>query len=259
MSVYRLSERSGGVIGTIGPIAGSGVFSLQERYALTADNYENVSLYLKMNGANGSTTFYDSSLNNFTVTANGNAQISTAQSKFGGASAAFDGTGDYLTVPSKFNELHGKTTDYTIECWIYAASTAGRKCILETGAASASSGVLLELNSGVVKYNIYRSVFGSFTTATTATAISTGVWYHVAVSVTTSDIKVFINGTEESSVAWSLDGSASDSQVNLTIGDDNISVVTGFVGYIDDLRITKGLAGARYTGNFTPPQREFRP
>ena len=33
------------------------------------------------------------------VTANGDTKISTAQSKFGGASGLFDGTGDYLSVP----------------------------------------------------------------------------------------------------------------------------------------------------------------
>ena len=62
--------------------------------------YGNVSLLLYGDGANGSTTITDSSPTPKTVTAVGNAQISTAQSKFGGASIAFDGAGDYLIVPS---------------------------------------------------------------------------------------------------------------------------------------------------------------
>ena len=95
MSVNALIQRSGGVIGTIGPIGGKGVWSLRERGLLAQDFYDDVSLYLKMNGANGSTSFLDSSRFGHTVTANGNAQVSTAQSKFGGASAAFDGNGDF--------------------------------------------------------------------------------------------------------------------------------------------------------------------
>ena len=61
--------------------------------------YSAVSLLLPMDGTNGSTTFTDSSLNGLTVTAVGNAQISTTQSKYGGASGYFDGTGDYCQFP----------------------------------------------------------------------------------------------------------------------------------------------------------------
>ena len=51
---------------------------------------------LHMDGADTSTTFTDES--GKTWTANGNAQIDTAQSVFGGASGLFDGTGDYLSA-----------------------------------------------------------------------------------------------------------------------------------------------------------------
>src|SRR5512139_871383 len=51
---------------------------------------------LHFNGNDGSTTFHDEALNIDWI-ANGNAQIDTAQSVFGGASGLFDGTGDYLS------------------------------------------------------------------------------------------------------------------------------------------------------------------
>jgi hypothetical protein len=54
-------------------------------------NRSNVSLLLHGNGTNGSTTITDNSPSPKTVTAVGNAQISTAQSKYGGGSIAFDG------------------------------------------------------------------------------------------------------------------------------------------------------------------------
>ena len=60
--------------------------------------FDNVELLLHLNGSNGSTTFTDSSSNGLTVTRGGNVTISTAQAKFGGASAVFDGSGDYPTA-----------------------------------------------------------------------------------------------------------------------------------------------------------------
>ncbi len=258
MSVYRLSERSGGVIGTIGPIGGSGVFSLQERYALTADNYENVSLYLKMNGANGSTTFYDSSLHRHAVTANGNAQISTAQSKFGGASAAFDGSGDGLLLPAS-QELALGTGDFTIEMWVNGAnSTAlvggsfprlftlgtaqGTGCI-EVYNSSSPAGVTVAISADT---NIIFS----------GSTLLDSTWRHFAITRAGTSLKAFVDGVQV--------GSTNTNSTNLILAATTASYigaasesVGNFNGYIDDLRITKGVA--RYTGNFTPPQREFRP
>jgi Insecticide toxin TcdB middle/N-terminal region/FG-GAP-like repeat/Salmonella virulence plasmid 65kDa B protein len=62
--------------------------------------WSSVVLLTHMDGADGSTSFTDSSSLGNAVTALGDAQIDTAQSKFGGASALFDGNGDYLTVAS---------------------------------------------------------------------------------------------------------------------------------------------------------------
>ena len=87
----------------------------------TDPNIASVSLLLSGNGINGSTSIIDSSPSPKTVTAFGNAQISTAQSKFGGASIAFDGVSDYLTVASSAGLTFG-TGDFTIELWLYVIS-----------------------------------------------------------------------------------------------------------------------------------------
>ncbi|SVD27381.1 uncharacterized protein METZ01_LOCUS380235, partial [marine metagenome] len=56
-------------------------------------------LLLPFDGANAATTTSDLSNRNATVTFNGNASISTAQSKFGGSSLYLDGTTNtYLTI-----------------------------------------------------------------------------------------------------------------------------------------------------------------
>ena len=80
-------------------------------------NFGDVFLLLHMDGSNGSTTITDSSSNSFSVTAYGNAQLSTTEKKFGTASAYFDGNSDELrfTAPA----LNG---DFTAEAFIYPES-----------------------------------------------------------------------------------------------------------------------------------------
>ena len=51
------------------------------------------------------------------VTANDNAQIDTAQSKFDGTSGLFDGLGDYLTVPDS-DDWNFESEDFTIDLWV---------------------------------------------------------------------------------------------------------------------------------------------
>jgi hypothetical protein len=89
----------------------------------SSDPYlSNVSLLLKMDGANNSTTFTDSSLTPKAVFANGNAKISTAQSKFGGSSALLDGTGDYLSLAHN-SGFSIESSDFTLEAWVYRSTS----------------------------------------------------------------------------------------------------------------------------------------
>ena len=75
-------------------------------------------LMLHGNGTDGSTTFTDSSLTTpHTPVAVGNAQIDTAQSKFGGASIYFDGSGDALTIPNDGDFTFG-SDDLTVDFWV---------------------------------------------------------------------------------------------------------------------------------------------
>jgi len=99
-------------------------------YPAGQDPYvNNVSLMLSMDGANNSTTFIDSSQNALAVTAVADAKISTAQSKFGGSAAYFDGTGDYLTVASNAAIAFG-LGDFTIECWVNFSALPGNNIVM---------------------------------------------------------------------------------------------------------------------------------
>jgi hypothetical protein len=65
---------------------------------------------------------------------------------------------------------------------------------------------------------------------------------------------LFINGTQEASATHTQNYNVTN---DLIIGNDNQLIGTrDWNGYIDDLRITKGVA--RYTANFTPPAGAFK-
>jgi hypothetical protein len=214
----------------------------------------NVSLLLKMDGANNSTTFTDSSLTPKAVFANGNVKISTAQSKFGGSSALFDGTGDYLSIASD-NTLSLDANNFTIEAWIYlSAKVNNYGTIIGNNPATFSSGATFFMAYGASSpANPNKLGFGTFTTnpiLVSTTSLDINNWYHVAVTRDGTAVRLFINGTHEASAtnSESINLGLNGTRIGSNGWDGSASF---FQGYIDDLRITKGIA--RYTANFIPP------
>ena len=226
--------------------------------------YPQTSLLMHFNGTNGSTTMTDSSKNNFTVTATNGAAISTVQSKFGGSSVLFDGTNDYLTSAnnSAFDLSSG---DFTIEFWFNTntltpsgGGSAGYANILGKQNWNGSSGAgwgVWQFNQTIVFF-WPTSALNSISTGNVITAINT--WYHIAVvrsGTSTNNTKIYINGVQQAQGTSSSTNSTSALTIggtNPTSGWDNTYYAAG---YIDELRITKGVA--RYTSNFTPPTAQF--
>jgi hypothetical protein len=180
----------------------------------------------------------------------GNAQISTAQSKFGGASMAFDGTGDYLQSPS--SPQFSFDGDITIEAWIYPS-------VLSGSTAYAICGTHSGVNDGKTEFYVYgtgRIAVGRVGVNEIASAtgiISTGTWYHVAAVRNGSTTTVYVNGASVASgttAVWSTGASP------IYVAYFNPSNGANWNGYIDDFRITKGYA--RYTSTFTPQRSQWQ-
>ncbi len=92
--------------------------------APTDPYWNNVSLLLVGNGANGTTTnIKDSSKNNVAITIVNDTKISTGQSKYGSGSIYFDGTGDRL-LPTASSLFSFGTGDFTVEGWVFSISNA---------------------------------------------------------------------------------------------------------------------------------------
>jgi hypothetical protein len=221
-------------------------------------DFNSVSLLLHGNGTNGSTTIVDSSSSPKTVTANGNAQISTAQSKFGGASIAFDGTNDYLTVANTGTPGDLGTDNFTVECWTYLISKdnsfpciIGNYSTFATGAFAIFAGHESPIG-GTTRYQLALNGTG-FPSINAGTVIY-NAWTHIAVVRNASTITFYVNGTSIGSTTNTANFTGTTG--SLWIGSAGDALTTGEInGYIDDLRITKGVA--RYTANFIPPTAPF--
>ena len=202
-----------------------------------------VSLLLHGDGTNGSTTITDSSPSPKTVTAFGNAQISTAQSKFGGTSISFDGSGDYLAFAQFFI-----INDFTLEAWVrlnvsngdgyLASSLGGNDQLIRFQSLSIS--VFVDSSYGGGSGQVISSV---------SSGMSANAWSHVALCRAAGTTRLFVDGIVKSTnTTWT--GSVPISN----IGRSGIFNSNFLNGYVDDLRMSRV---ARYTANFTPPTAPF--
>jgi YD repeat-containing protein len=227
-------------------------------------NMASVSLLLHGDGSNGSTTMTDSSLSPKGVTAVGGAQISTAQGKFGGASVVLNGSGAYLSSPNHADFNFG-TGDFTIETWVRlnALPASGLNYAIAgkyTAAGNLRSWLFHLVNTGgVYELGLLLSPDGSSTAAagvltkSGSITVSTGAWYHLAVTRQGGVVRFFVNGVAYGPFTNTISPFAGTSAI--TIGTTGDAAGGWLNGYLDDLRITKGIA--RYAASFTPPVQAF--
>ena len=179
--------------------------------------------------------------------------------KFGGNSMKFNGAGRYII------DAETRTTGYdgdlfnlynedafTIESWIYVTDNTAYNTIFHTGAGSVSDSSFTQFAvhpTGVLNY--YRST--NLVVASAASQISNNTWYHVALTGDGGTIRIFIDGVLKDT-ATNVPSYYPYAGMDMHIGDRMSGANSGnypFGGYMQDFRITKGLA--RYTSAFTPP------
>ena len=219
-------------------------------YQLGDPYFEDVKLLASFDGVDGSASnTVEDSNSAHTLFFSGNAQLDTAQSKFGGASLLTDGTNDYIYVGPHTDWDFG-TDDFTIEMWVRANALANDGLIARAlaGADSNAARWVLFLGSdgklGFYSPNTVR--------CQGVTSITTSVWTHIAVTRASGITRIFIDGVEDASDNQSYDITAGGASRYLYIGTDPEVITTrSFNGWIDEVRITKGVA--RYTGDFTVP------
>ena len=181
-----------------------------------------------------------------TITVNGNAAVSATESKFGGSSIAFDGTGDYLSIASDTDYGFG-TGDFTIEGWFYKTAALSQ-ILFDTRTTSNENSVMVQSNGGG---NLRLFVNGVFV-LTSSNNHTLNTWNHLAISRVSGVTRFFINGVVSTNTY--SDTTNYGTTKPLVLGASFVGL-TSFSGYIDEVRISKGIA--RYTTTFTPSTTAF--
>lgn len=210
-------------------------------------------LLLHCNGADASTTLTDSSPSAKSFTANGNAQIDTASSKFGGASALFDGTGDWWDTADSDDFAFG-SGEFTIDFWFSRNGGYGSQlymCGVTDSAFNVNSDFAFGIRFGVSNEVVGQICSGTTTTSVTGTtAFSSSGWHHVAFLRTGNTLKLFLDGVQEGGDV-SFSSTANNSTKKFAVGRCGEFANLYHNGWLDEFRISKGIA--RWTTNFTPP------
>lgn len=186
------------------------------------------------------------------LTANGDAQISTAQSKFGGSSLLLDGSGDYVNCSTQTNFGFG-TGDFTAETWIRRDTTSGVRTIFDfrNNTATDNGGWLRTIGNYELRWTVNSTnLFRFLSLNGPPYNFSANTWYHIAVSRESSTTRFFFDGTQIGSIS---DSNNYGTTKPLVIGADYAGG-SAVDGYIDEVRISNT---ARYTSNFTPSTTAF--
>jgi hypothetical protein len=189
--------------------------------------------------------FYDLSNVGNPESGTGSVAVTTQVKKFGNESGSFSGVTTYISAPNATGFQFG-SGDFTVEMWLNTADTDFNICGLVT--ASTGNWMMVVVASQFYWQTTY-SVTNLFNVS--AASILNSAWHHIAISRSGTSLRVFFDGVQQGSSPYS-DSTSYNGTGALRIG----SGANGDLnGYLDDIRITKGVA--RYTANFTPPTATF--
>jgi hypothetical protein len=171
----------------------------------------------------------------------------TSPAKYGNNSMQFGGTTDRLITLGP--DLLLGTGDLTIEFWVYFNSVSdGNIYTILDGRTTSDTTNVMWAQEASGSWTIFNGAGAGLASGWGSSTFTTGVWYHVAQTRSNGVSRFFKNGTQTSG---NLSDPSDYNSSTYSIGGRYSPSAYSLDGYIDDFRITKGLA--RYTSNFTPP------
>lgn len=219
--------------------------------------FSSVSLLSTFNGSNGATVFADLSNNAVSYSSSG-VVTSTSVVKYGTASAYFSTASSQLSLASTSVMPYG-TEDFCIECWLYPTTNVGDNTLI---GSTASNGLLITWWNGGGTLRVGEVGGFPYAVDIQRNITSFNTWWHLAVTRSGGGLRVFKDGVQQGATAsiGSYSFGRGETRIGLVSGVgryENPDIAQSFIGYIDDLRITRGQA--RYTSNFTPPSSQLAP
>lgn len=272
LKISNLSGFGAGVVGT--PIFDSlllesgdfllledGINKLGLETGAEDPQFNSVVLMLPLNGNDGDTISTDESNSSHSLTFLANAELDTAQKKFGTTSLVLDGSGDAVQSADSADWNFG-ASPFTIELWArftqeVTSDGDSNTLISQWGNPETDSFILDYVQISGVDYlrfigssdgvSVDVDVKGTWTP-------DLNTWIHLAVDRSGSDdFRVYANGEVIQTVNSSI--TLFNGTAVLWVGGREDLNTLGHHGWIDEVRITKGIA--RYGGAFTPPDNPF--
>ncbi|KEC73135.1 hypothetical protein RLPCCGM1_c1251 [Rhizobium leguminosarum bv. phaseoli CCGM1] len=225
-------------------------------YGATDPHFSSVKLLCGFNGTDGATSSIDESSVGRTLSFIGNAQLDTAQFKFGTASLLLDGGGDYVTCTDSADWDFG-AGQFTIELFVrFDTGFSTNEAFLgQWGSSNPELSWFFFLNSGVLTFR-FRDTGGTLRDTTVAWTPTGSTWYHLAVDRDASNkVRVYRDGTMVASNTFSQtiqNGTG-------TFGIGRVPTFTNFDlnGWLDEIRVTKGVARYASDSGYTVPTAAF--
>ena len=181
----------------------------------------------------------------------GDVRLNTSVKKYGNSSIYFDGTNDALKLPAAANVAFAstfRTGNFTIECWVNRTTSGSVTHFLDfRGPNNNDSNPVFYWQTNNFIYYTNNNSSGDNQIQTSNPITSSSGWVHLALVRSGTTLTVYVNGVASGSVTYSTNVLGGNP---VTIG-NRYTDSGAFAGYIDDFRITNGIA--RYTANFTPP------
>lgn len=234
-------------------LAGIAGFASSGGGAATDPNFSSVVFLSGFEGADGSTTMPadESPSAHGSPTAFNGAQLDTAQFKFGASSLLLDGTNDFLILPDSDDWCFG-TGDFTVELWARFSATSGFRGLIGQYVGG-NIGWWFQTVSGTSIEFGYSTNGSSVAAFNRSWSPSTNTWYHICAERSGTTMRLYVNGA--------MLGTSGTNSANLFNASRNldIGVINGsvFGGWLDEIRITKGVARYASDSGYTVPTAAF--
>lgn len=199
--------------------------------------FANVVALLHFDGTPGSEVFTDVKGHTFASLGAGNSQLSSAEKLFGPTSCSFNGSSnqEITTDTPGFSEFNMGTGDYTYEIAIYQTANNANRQPFDARQVDSSAGF------GLSVYVDDGLLIVQGATNQNLSTLSLNTWYRLAFTRESGTLRSYVNGTLIASQTDTRDYTSNRLSVGTTYTGSQ-----GFIGYIDEFRVTKDVA--RYTG-----------
>jgi len=234
-----------------------GLFICTTAFAGGIDSYVKFgSHYDGLDGATSATDFSTAQAPK-TITFNNNAQLDTAQFKFGTASLLLDGTDDFISCADS-DDFNLAASDFTLDCQVrFSALSATHTIMSQWDGPSSNRGWVLDFQQTDTTLRFLYSTDGvAALSKTVVWAPVINTWYHIEVARSGNNLYFFVDGTQVGATQDVTGVTIFNSNQVFRQGTINSATpANDFFGWLDEARVSKGIA--RHTSNFTAPTAPY--